>query len=450
MDFCANCSEKFYPQKPTPAKSCWLCQNLQGEAFVLELLDRIKQGLSPYSQVETITLCITVPGIVSLRERLLNTVLGFPSLSFVKDSLKGLLQRHRPSDFPLISSGKEDADVQVAVVIENQATTQEEFSFLSSKFYSDALPRSGKRGHPDRCTVRSIEQLFSGAGRVQAFFESNDLAILPVRCSEYDVQVSFRGRSVFVAGLYNKWRRNVSQTPWVISGERLTSHSVSEIVEAPLQRLFRNTSSRFCSAGREDSDVRMLGSGRPFYVELVDVRDFLSARSFSKDAHSFRCAYTELAQDTEIASANSLSIVDGGAAKIAMKEGEEEKDKVYRCVIWCSAAVSRESLQMLDSLQDVDIKQRTPIRVLQRRALMVREKRIYEFSAQPLDLSPNYFILHLRTEAGVYVKEFVHGDLGRTVPSLKTLLFGSDSSIKIDILELDVLSVNLPDWPPTT
>lgn len=42
--------------------------------------------------------------------------------------------------------------------------------------------------------------------------------------------------------------------------------------------------------------------------------------------------------------------------------------------------------------------------------------------------------MNLRTSAGTYVKEFVHGDLGRTVPSVCSLL-GSQA----DILQLDVV-----------
>lgn len=47
-------------------------------------------------------------------------------------------------------------------------------------------------------------------------------------------------------------------------------------------------------------------------------------------------------------------------------------------------------------------------------------------------------LLSPRIQAGTYVKEFVHGDFGRTRPSLGSLL-GCQS----DILQLDVTAVNL-------
>ncbi|EKU21499.1 hypothetical protein NGA_2120120, partial [Nannochloropsis gaditana CCMP526] len=48
-----------------------------------------------------------------------------------------------------------------------------------------------------------------------------------------------------------------------------------------------------------------------------------------------------------------------------------------------------------------------------------------------------YFTLHLRTSAGTYIKEFVHGDMGRTRPSVGDLLGG----LEADLLALDVTGI---------
>lgn len=54
-------------------------------------------------------------------------------------------------------------------------------------------------------------------------------------------------------------------------------------------------------------------------------------------------------------------------------------------------------------------------------------------------------MLHrLETQAGTYIKEFVHGDFGRTRPSLADLL-GVENG-EVDILELDVEKVD-QEWP---
>ncbi|KAK9942823.1 hypothetical protein M0R45_008471 [Rubus argutus] len=52
--------------------------------------------------------------------------------------------------------------------------------------------------------------------------------------------------------------------------------------------------------------------------------------------------------------------------------------------------------------------------------------------------SSQYFLLHLCTQAGTYIKEFVHGDLGRTQPS-----FGSILGTRAEILRLDVTEVKM-------
>ena len=80
--------------------------------------------------------------------------------------------------------------------------------------------------------------------------------------------------------------------------------------------------------------------------------------------------------------------------------------------------------------------QQTPIRVLHRRSLITRSRVVLR--GEGLLLSPHFFLLHMTTTAGTYVKEFVHGDMGRTRPCLADVLgFGEDGDC--DILFLDVV-----------
>lgn len=84
--------------------------------------------------------------------------------------------------------------------------------------------------------------------------------------------------------------------------------------------------------------------------------------------------------------------------------------------------------------------QATPIRVLHRRAAMDRIRYIVSLRAELID--KNNFRLFLSTSAGTYVKEFVHGDLGRTQPNVRSLMFGNRSNNKVDILQLDVMGID--------
>ena len=96
---------------------------------------------------------------------------------------------------------------------------------------------------------------------------------------------------------------------------------------------------------------------------------------------------------------------------------------------------------------------------------MVRPRTLFKLGAERLQ--PHYIRLNLTSQAGLlrssllnliftyrliyqtapipgtYIKEFVHGDFGRTVPSLKDVLHIEEA----DILSLDVSGVDL-EWPP--
>lgn len=124
-----------------------------------------------------------------------------------------------------------------------------------------------------------------------------------------------------------------------------------------------------------------------------------------------------------------------------MKEGEEEKTKNYKALCLLKASVSDDKLCNLSQISNLELAQKTPIRVLHRRPLATRLRTIYKMSAARMD--GNLIALSLSTQAGTYIKEFVHGDFGRTAPSLKDLL-----GCECDILQLDVSDVLL-DWPPS-
>jgi tRNA pseudouridine synthase 10 len=128
-----------------------------------------------------------------------------------------------------------------------------------------------------------------------------------------------------------------------------------------------------------------------------------------------------------------------------LKESEEDKMKRYVALCWSHDPVPDDRLAALGSTVNVTLQQKTPIRVLHRRTLATRERTIYNMSAERLGVDDssrlNYFALSLSTQAGTYVKEFVHGDLGRTAPSLGNIL-----GTECDILALDVVAVEL-DWP---
>jgi tRNA pseudouridine synthase 10 len=142
-----------------------------------------------------------------------------------------------------------------------------------------------------------------------------------------------------------------------------------------------------------------------------------------------------------------LKLSDKAQTK-AMHLGAEEKQKMYACKVWVKKVMTEtEIAAALNPHTDLIIQQKTPVRVLHRRSLLTRPRVVHELRCEQVetdeekDGGSTLFTLHLRTSAGTYVKEFVHGDLGRTNPSLGNLLGG----VECDILELDVTDVLLGD-----
>lgn len=249
---------------------------------------------------------------------------------------------------------------------------------------------------------------------------------------------------IFLAGRYNKYLRNLSQSPWIDKDDRRIKNSVQELIEDGLKKYLDFEKCVFSSSGREDVDVRMLGRGRPFVFRLINV---IGQCPPSQKVISEIQNYLNTNHGEKI-SIRDLQVVSKDAVSKNLKDGEEEKTKTYRAICCCSRELSDSELAKISSLKDLTINQKTPIRVLHRRSLTVRRRVLHNLTLahvnwpesdrfKPSDLSRIYQ-LDLITEAGTYIKEFVHSDFGRTEPSLSSLI----GNCEFDLIELDVLVSN--------
>ncbi|KAF2310169.1 hypothetical protein GH714_007022 [Hevea brasiliensis] len=236
---------------------------------------------------------------------------------------------------------------------------------------------------------------------------------------------------IYIGGRYLKFSRNVSQTRWIIDDERMGEASVEEIIGGNILPACHGDSYKFHAAGREDIDVRMLGSGRPFLVEIQNARQVPSEALVKEIETKINNLNTKL-----VAVKNLKMVANEGWT--LMHEGEAEKQKQYCALVWISRPLEDQDLQSIASLKDLQILQKTPIRVLHRRSPLEREKIIHWMKIETIAESSQYFLLHLCTQAGTYIKEFVHGDLGRTCPSIGSIL-----GCRAEILQLDVTDVKM-------
>jgi tRNA pseudouridine synthase 10 len=186
-------------------------------------------------------------------------------------------------------------------------------------------------------------------------------------------------------------------------------------------------------------DVRMGGEGRPFVLEAANPRGAVPS-----DAQL--AAATAALHAGGRVGVRCLSVITR-AQRESLRDGETEKSKAYRAVVALSRDVTAADVAALTGMgaNAFMIAQQTPVRVLHRRAALTREREIQGLNVSLISGHPRAFILELRCGAGTYVKEFIHGDWGRTAPALPDLLAPGAPPATADCLQLDVTAVEM-DW----
>jgi tRNA U54 and U55 pseudouridine synthase Pus10 len=104
--------------------------------------------------------------------------------------------------------------------------------------------------------------------------KTNLVSLLNVTCSH---------ENILVYGRYLKLSRSCSQTPWLVEGENSGAGvtSVQCEIAKGIKEFFQPANDEFYlhAAGREDIDVRMLGTGRPFIFEFVSPKKAISCKT---------------------------------------------------------------------------------------------------------------------------------------------------------------------------
>jgi tRNA pseudouridine synthase 10 len=312
--------------------------------------------------------------------------------------------------------------VELPVVVEER---EDEFRATFSLSYSESLRHEFGRLLGKRIEVQT--------GKL-AEYRKPDLVIITNPFAEsFKVQVN----PLFVAGRYRKLVRDIPQSKWFCSAcwgkgcercgwtGKLYSESVEELVSNPLLEAAEGEKTAFHASGREDIDARMLGSGRPFVVEVSKPRKrFLDLRKLKELINLGAKGKVEV---------SSLRFANKDSVRRLKKA--ESTQKEYRVLVEFESDVSDESLCSLEkTLSNTVIKQQTPLRVLHRRADLVREKYIYEVKVKKV--SPRKAEMQIRCQGGLYVKELVSGDEGRTTPSVSELLGNRAKPLRLDVLNV--------------
>lgn len=261
--------------------------------------------------------------------------------------------------------------------------------------------------------------------------------LVTIDLPEFHVRV--RSMPLYIGGRYRKLVRGIPQSRWdcvhcrgrgceVCHGTgKIYPISVEEIVSGPVLEATRGSGTKFHGAGREDVDAIMAGNGRPFVVEVKDAMDRLP------DLRDLEAKINRLGDGrVEVL---GLSFSDKRTIR-GYKEKARVAEKTYRALVELGREVSEEELRELEKgFNGCLLNQYTPQRVLHRRADKLRVKRVHELKAKRV--GGCRIELVVRCQGGLYVKELISGDGGRTRPSVSELL-GTEARC----LELDVISVN--------
>jgi tRNA pseudouridine synthase 10 len=114
----------------------------------------------------------------------------------------------------------------------------------------------------------------------------------------------------------------------------------------------------------------------------------------------------------------------------------ETGDKTYRVRVKLEKSINKKNLRKLKELIGV-INQQTPTRVLRRRADLVRKRRVKSLKYK--QINKKTLELTIKTAAGLYIKELVSGDNGRSKPSVSEVL-----DVKATPYDLDVIHIDRP------
>ena len=270
-------------------------------------------------------------------------------------------------------------------------------------------------------------------GKTVDFKRPDIVILLDPLSGTTEVQIN----SVFFYGRYQKFERGIPQTHWDcrsckgagcekcnFTGAQYLD-SVEELIGRPVVIAFDGKTAVLHGAGREDIDARMIGTGRPFILEVVEPK-----------RRSVDLAALEQEINRTAEGRVSVSIKRWSDRTEVETLKSNKAHKKYRILVEVDGGLSADEFQnALKTLQGVTIHQRTPERVAHRRADKIRERTVLDIEYAGEE--DGKFVVEILGEAGLYIKELISGDGGRTRPSLAEILNKSAHVSSLDVVQVE-------------
>ncbi|GIW64620.1 MAG: hypothetical protein KatS3mg092_0553 [Patescibacteria group bacterium] len=234
-------------------------------------------------------------------------------------------------------------------------------------------------------------------------------------------KINLKIKSLYIFGYYEKIKAGIPQTFW---HKKRYQTSVQEEIGNIILSYTQGDSHSFHGCGREDIDVKTIGSGRPFVIEIKNpkirnidlkkIEDEINKKSTYVKVHNLEFSNKEKINEIKKATPDKTY-----QAKVLLEKEVDKKTLIAAC----------------QKLTNITINQQTPTRVLRRRANLLRKRKVYYFKL--LKYHPLIPIFEIKTQSGTYIKELVSGDNQRTRPSLSEIL-----SQKTIVTELIVVKID--------
>jgi tRNA pseudouridine synthase 10 len=422
-----------------------LCDHCLGRQFAL-----LGYGLSDKKRGETLKLLLTMKnhqlalsgeqsGFSNLR-----ILVAHGSFEMAAEILKNMRKRSRKKTECFLCQGLFNS---VDILVQNALEALEAYDY-ETFLVGIELPNTVEEredefkarfevGHSESMKnefSREIGKKIALAANKLADYKKPDVVVL---IRPLTGEVIIQSNPLYVRGEYKKLVRDIPQSKWFCRscrGEgcpkcngtgKMYAQSVEEIISGPLLKQTEGDDVAFHAAGREDVDARMLGTGRPFIMEIKRPKKrFIDLQNITETIN-------EQARD-KVEVLNLCFATKGDIKRLKKGEGST---KVYKVFIVFDRDVTDEALaDAAKKLSKAVIYQQTPLRVLHRRADLVREKYIYE--AHIKRLAPNRAEMKIRCQGGLYIKELVSGDEGRTVPSVASIINTQAKPLDLDVLKV--------------
>ncbi len=256
---------------------------------------------------------------------------------------------------------------------------------------------------------REFGQLIEKQLKKEVDFDKPDMMVI-LNLQNYEIELDVR--SLFIYSRYNKLVRGIPQTRWT-----KYKISVEQLIGEPMKKAGNSEDYVMHGMGREDIDAKCLG-WRPFVMELVNPKkrklDLKKLEKYVNKSKKVQIKSIRLSERSEM---------------VEIKASKSEKS--YRVLVEFEKPV--EKIERVKKIIG-KIKQETPNRVKHRRADKERLRKVKSITVKKI--SSKKYEFKITGDAGLYIKELVSGDKGRTKPSISGILENQGIVKELDVIKI--------------